>query len=101
MTREGQLSAQVQMLGTVLDVDQQYRGTVLPGCAIRGTVPQQDKYGVQFWPPDLKVPCSTWEERTRIATGLQIIFSDESYGIGHACFVEKIPGGNEHCLQIR
>ena len=43
MTRERQLSAQVQMLGTGLDVDQQYHGTVLPGCAIRGIVPQQEK----------------------------------------------------------
>lgn len=43
MTREGQLSAQVQMLGTGLDVDPQNDGMVLPGCVIRGIVSQQEK----------------------------------------------------------
>lgn len=43
MTREGQLSAQVQMLGTGLDMDPQNDGMVLPGCVIRGIVSQQEK----------------------------------------------------------
>lgn len=41
MTREGWLSAQVQMLGTRFDVDPQDDGIVLLGYVVRGIVSQE------------------------------------------------------------